>query len=74
MNNLSFNDQSNAPRRMTAKKTMADRLIGWGIVKNKKQADLILIGFIIIGFALTFYNMSTVLAPTAAPDVTESAL
>ncbi len=43
------------------KKTFADRLIGWGIAKNERQAQSILIGVIVIALLVMAYNFWRIL-------------
>ncbi|MFN3188122.1 MAG: hypothetical protein ACK42D_01060 [Candidatus Paceibacteria bacterium] len=70
-NNLQFNDptvNSIASRRpKIKKKTFSDRLINAGLAKDEAQANLYLIGFIVIAFALIIYiNMKTFSSPAPA--------
>jgi hypothetical protein len=53
------------PKRLS----FSDRLIALGLAKDEAQANLYLIGFIIVGFGLIIYlNVSTFSTPTLAPD------
>lgn len=54
-------DQNPLPNR---KKTTSSGIVGWviktGIVKNESQANLILVGFILVGLAAIVYlNLQT---------------
>jgi hypothetical protein len=65
---LQFNEpgvNSIAARRpKIQKKTFADRLIAMGLAKDEAQANLYLIGFIVIAFGLIIYiNLSTFRTP-----------
>jgi hypothetical protein len=57
-----------ARRPKKVRRSFADRLIGWGLAKDEGQANLYLIGFIIIGFGLIIYiNMNTFSTPAPTP-------
>lgn len=57
-----------ARRKRPKRQTFSDRLIALGLAKDAAQANLYLIGFIIVGFGLIIYlNLSTFSTPTLAP-------
>lgn len=70
MTDFQFNDGSSNIRRSVRprRKTFADRLIAWGIVKDEAQANLVLIAFIVVAFiAIIIININTFSSPAPAP-------
>lgn len=71
MVNFQLNEQglNKSPvRRTNKKKTMAGRLVDWGLVSNEQQGNMLLIGFIILAFVAIFIiNSRTFSTPDPSP-------
>jgi len=67
MNNLQFDEGGpsiTARRPKKTKMTFADRVIALGLAKTEAQANLYLIGFIVVAFGFIIYlNMQTFSTP-----------
>ncbi len=58
-NGFQINEEDNITlqnRRKNKKGGFANMLIGWGLAKDEAQANLYLIGFIIVIFAVIIYQ------------------
>lgn len=57
-------DNTIVRRPVERKKGFADKLIGWGIAKDVRQANMILVGFIVVAFVfIIVLNMRTFAEP-----------
>jgi hypothetical protein len=71
MSTISFNEQTNKTKNTRTPRTFGDKLIAWGIVKTKNQANIVLIAVAIIGIAITIYNISSLQKETTTTGTPE---
>jgi hypothetical protein len=57
MSDVSFNEENFTPTpgsgaSKPSKKTLTDRIIGWGLAKDQKQANTVLVGTLVVCLVL----------------------
>jgi hypothetical protein len=67
MANLQFQEDMLRNTRIKSKKTLPDKLIGWGVAKNTKQANQIILAVVVVMFAITIINLYSLLTPNTVP-------
>jgi hypothetical protein len=66
MANFQFNDEQTglSRRQQTVKvKGIQGRIIKWGLAKNESQANLIMIGLVIVAFAIIIWQQVDLSSP-----------